>query len=224
MPLQKVLIKVLEGTNKDTVITAQFNPEEYTINKDNNMAVQSIPGLPAPLIQYVNGNLRTLDMELFFDTWDSKSATKKDVRGKTNRVVALMDIDSDLHAPPRLNVSWASLQMDCVLAKVSQKFIMFAETGYPVRARLSCTFNEVIDPEQEIKRINKQTADYTKVHIVAEGETLSAIAAKVYNDPKLWRSIAVANEIDDPRAIVIGDALVVPSLPYIDPVSRELVS
>lgn len=224
MALEKVTIKILEGTNKDMEIKAQFNPEEYTINKDNNVAVQGIPGLPAPLLQYVNGNLRTLEMELFFDTWDSKDAKKKDVRGKTNRVVALLDIDSDLHAPPRLNVSWASLQMDCVLAKCSQKFIMFADTGYPVRAKLSCTFNEVIDPEQEIKRINKQTADYTKVHVVGEGETLSAMAAQFYNDPKLWRAIAVANEIDDPRAIVIGDSLVVPSLPYVDPVSREMVN
>jgi nucleoid-associated protein YgaU len=223
MALKKVTIKVLEGTNKDLEIKAQFNPEEYTINKDNNVAVQGIPGLPAPLLQYVNGNLRTLEMELFFDTWDSRDAKKQDVRGKTNRVVALMDIDSDLHAPPRLNLSWASLQMDCVLAKVSQKFIMFEGTGYPVRAKLSCTFNEVIDPEQEIKRSNKQTADYTKVHIVAEGETLSGIAARFYNDPQLWRSIAVANAIDDPRAIVSGDSLIVPSLPYIDPVSRELV-
>lgn len=223
MALEKVTIKVLEGTNKDMEIKAQFNPEEYTINKDNNVAVQGIPGLPAPLLQYVNGNLRTLDMELFFDTWDSKDASKKDVRGKTNPVVGLMDIDSELHAPPRLNVSWASLQLDCVLVKVSQKFIMFAETGHPVRARLSCTFNEVIDPEQEIKRSNKQTADYTKVHIVAAGETLSAIAARFYNDPQLWRAIAAANEIDDPRAVMAGDSLVVPSLPFLDPVTREAV-
>jgi hypothetical protein len=224
MALEKIAIKILEGTQQNQEIRAQFNPEEYSINKDNNVAVQPIPGLSAPLIQYVNGNLRTLEMELFFDTWDSKDAVKQDVRGLTNRVVALMDIDSDLHAPPRLNVSWASLQMDCVLAKVSQKFIMFAANGYPVRARLSCTFNEVIDPEQEIKRINKQTADYTKAHIVGDGETLSGIATVFYKDPRLWRPIAIANEIDDPRSIAIGQSLIIPSLPFTDPVMREVVT
>jgi hypothetical protein len=34
-----------------------LNPEEYTINKDNNFAVQGVPRLPAPIVQFVNGNL-----------------------------------------------------------------------------------------------------------------------------------------------------------------------
>ena len=47
-----------------------FNPEEYSLNKDNNFASQAIPGLTSPLLQFVHGNLRTLDMELFFDTFE----------------------------------------------------------------------------------------------------------------------------------------------------------
>src|SRR6185503_4992269 len=149
-------------------IFALFNPEEYTINKDNNFASQNIPGLSGPLLQFVNGNLRTLEMELFFDTWDSPDLP--------NRVVKLMAIDPDLHAPPVLRVSWASLQLDCVLARVSQKFILFADTGAPVRARLTVTFIEFIDAEREAKEINRQTADFRKIHIVTIGETLSGIA------------------------------------------------
>jgi len=132
--LKKLHIKVLpKGPEFDVL----FNPEEYTINKDNNFAVQGIPGLPAPLLQFVNGNLRTLEMELFFDTYDSPSAAKRDVRDLTGQVVKLMDVDPDLHAPPILELSWSSLQLQCVLARVSQKFILFADDGMPVRARLT---------------------------------------------------------------------------------------
>ena len=221
MALEKVQIQVLHSGQ---VIKALYNPEEYTINKDNNFAVQNIPGLSAPLIQFVNGNLRTLEMELFFDTWDTPTLPKKDVRDFTSQVVGLLDIDSQLHAPPILQLSWSSLQLRCVLARVSQKFTMFADDGKPVRARLSCTFNEVIDPEQEIKKVNRQTANYTKVHVVNQGETLSGIAFRYYEDPKLWRSIAIANDIVNPRTIVVGQSLIIPSLPYIDPVSREVVA
>ena len=221
MGLAKVEITKLHNNEK---IRALYNPEEYTINKDNNFAVQGIPGLSAPLVQFVNGNLRTLEMELFFDTWDSPTLPKKDVRDHTKLVVGLMDIDSQLHAPPILQVSWSTLQLRCVLARVSQKFTMFADDGRPVRAKLSCTFNEVIDPEQEIKRVNLQTADYTKVHTVVRGESLSTIAGMFYEDQKRWRSIAIANEIDDPRSIVAGQSLVIPSLPYRDPISREVVT
>jgi nucleoid-associated protein YgaU len=221
MALEKVQITKL---NTGERITALYNPEEYTINKDNNLAVQGIPGLSGPLIQFVNGNLRTLEMELFFDTWDTPKVSKADVRTLTDPIVNLMEIDSVLHAPPILLVSWSSLQLRCVLARVSQKFIMFADNGSPVRARLSCTFNEVIDPEQEIKKVNRQTADYTKMHVVVHGDTLSALAHLYYEDSLRWRPIALVNEIDDPRALVVGQSLVIPSLPYRDSITHEVVA
>lgn len=221
MALQKVTITVEHTGAQFSVL---FNPEEYTINKDNNYAVQGVPGLGAPLIQFVNGNLRTLEMELFFDTYDTPNLPKSDVRDQTNKVVGLMDLDSDLHAPPILVVSWSSLQFRCVLARVSQKFIMFADDGTPVRARLTVTFNEYVDPEREARQDNLQTADFSKVHIVTAGETLSGIAGILYEDPSFWRPIAIANGLADPRAITPGMALHIPALPYIDPESREVVN
>jgi LysM repeat protein len=197
-----------------------FNPEEYTLNKDNNYAAQAIPGLSGPLLQFVNGNMRTLEMELFFDTSDGRS----DVREQTKKVVSLLDIDSTLHAPPVLRVSWASLQFRCVLARASQKFIRFVEDGTPVRARLTVTFNEFLDAETEAQEVNRQTADFSKVHVVQRGETLSRIAAALYDDPTIWRPIAVANNLDDPRAISVGQPLLIPSLPFIDPLTGEALT
>ena len=186
-----------------------FNPEEYSLNKDNNFASQTVPGLSSPLLQFVNGNLQTLEMELFFDTTDAR----QDVRDQTGRIMALLAIDSELHAPPVLRVSWATLQFRCVLARVGQRFTRFLEDGRPTRARLSVSFSEFIDEEREAKEVNRQTADFTKEHIVDEGETISSIAFTHYEDPLLWRPIAVANGLEDPRNIVRGQPLRVPSLP-----------
>lgn len=197
-----------------------FNPEEYTLNKDNNFASQAIPGLSGPLLQFVNGNMRTLEMELFFDTTEPPH----DVRDETQKVVGLLDINSDLHAPPVLRVSWASLQFRCVLARVSQKFIRFLDDGQPVRARLTVTFDEYIDPDSESKEVNRQTADFSKVHVVKRGETLSGIAGDFYADPGSWRPIAIANDIDDPREIETGQPLRIPSLPFVDPATGQVVN
>src|ERR1043166_3569407 len=110
MGLQKAVITVFQGTGNGD-IPVMFNPEEYSVNKDNNLAVQGIPGLSGPIVQFVNGNLRTLEMELFFDTWDTLTIPKKDVRKEfTNKIVGLLEIDAQLHAPPLLLVSWSSLQ------------------------------------------------------------------------------------------------------------------
>ena len=224
MALAKARITV-EHTGE--TIDVMFNPEEYTLNKDNNFASQAVPGLSGPLLQFVHGNMRTLEMELFFDTYLSNSTALKpprDVREETQRIVKLTEIDRDLHAPPVLLVSWASLQFRCVLARVSQKFIMFLPDGRPVRARLTVTFNEFIDAEREAKEINRQTANFSKVHIVVQGETLSSIAGRLYDNPQVWRPIAIVNGIADPRSIVVGQALQVPSLPFVDQESGEVMA
>lgn len=221
MPLKQLTITV-EHTGAQFKVL--YNPEEYTINKDNNFAVQNIPGLGSPIVQFVNGNQRTLEMELFFDTYDTPTLPKQDVREQTNQVADLMKLDSDLHAPPVLKIAMASLQFRAVLSRVSQKFVMFMPDGVPVQARLNCTFIEYVDAVQEAKEANLQTADFSKVHVVAPGETLSAIAGKLYDDPRLWRPIAIANGIADPRRIASGQALRIPSLPFTDPESREVVN
>jgi hypothetical protein len=119
-------------------VEVMFNPEEYTLSRDNNFASQAIPGLSSPLLQFVHGNLRTLEMELFFDTFEQR----RDVREVTQQVVGLLDIDPELHAPPVLRVAWASLQFRCVLARASQKFILFFPDGRPARAKIAVSFQE----------------------------------------------------------------------------------
>jgi nucleoid-associated protein YgaU len=122
-----------------------------------------------------------------------------------------------------IQISWASLQFRGVLARASQKFQLFFSDGRPARARITCTFNEFLDPLRESKEVDRQTADFTKVHIVAEGETLSGIAGRLYSDPNQWRPIAIANDIENPRELVAGQSLEIPSLPFIDPESGDIL-
>jgi hypothetical protein len=219
MPLEHLTITV-ERTG--TTIKVLYDPEEYTINKDNNFATQGVPGLGSPIVQFVNGNQRTLELELFFDTWDTPELPKQDVRLQTQQVADLMVIDSELHAPPVLVVAMASLRFRCVLSRASQRFVLFTKDGVPVRARVTCTFIEYLDPALEAKAANLQSVDFSKVHVVARGESLSGIAGDLYDDPQLWRPIAIANGIANPRSIRAGQLLRVPSLPFIDPATREV--
>lgn len=215
MALSKARITV-EHTGQQ--FDVMFNPEEYSLNKDNTFAAQAIPGLGSPILQFVHGNLRTLEMELFFDTTDRRT----DVRNETQKVVDLLKIDRDLHAPPVVRVAWGTLQLRCVLTRANQKFVKFLEDGRPMRARVTVTFSEFVDLEREAREVNRQTADFTKVYTVRRGDTLSGIAARFYENPTLWRPIAIANGIDDPRRLAVGLELRVPALPFRDPESGEV--
>jgi hypothetical protein len=226
MPLEKATIT---NTVTGERIQVMFNPEEYTLNKDINYAQTGVPGLSAPIIQFVHGNMRTLEMELFFDTYEEHregdrvlNRAGEDVRNLTRKITDLMNIDPTTHAPPVLLFTWGSLSFTCVLARAGQRFIMFLPDGTPVRARLQVTFNEFRNVDLEAKEIKRETAHFSKLHMVSQGETLSTIAWQTYGNPALWRPIALRNGIDDPRALPVGMRLIVPQLPFRDPETGEV--
>ena len=57
-----------------------------------------------------------------------------------------------------------------------------------------------------------------------KGDTLEGIAARYYQNPFVWRAIALANDIDDPLAIDAGVELHIPSLPFRDPETGEVAA
>jgi nucleoid-associated protein YgaU len=205
-------------------IPVQFNPEEYTLSRDVNYAQAAIPGLSAPILQFVNGNLQTLEMELLVDSYERHldgsrvlNEAQTDVRVLVRQVIDLMSIEPSTHAPPVLLFTWGSLAFTCVLARATQRFLMFLPDGTPVRARLNVTFNEFRNADLEAREVKRETADYSKRHVVREGETLSMIAGREYGDPRLWRVIAIANRTQRARRLDVGLALLLPRLPFRDP-------
>ena len=212
-------------------IPVMFNPEEYTVNKDINYAQTGVPGLSAPILQFVNGNMQTLEMELFLDTYETHregdrvlNRAGQDVRRLTRKITNLMSIDPTTHAPPVLVFTWASLSFICVLARASQRFIMFNPDGTPVRARLQVTFNEYRNVDLEAKEIKRETANFSKHYVVGQGETLSNIASHVYADPTLWRPIALRNGLVELRTLPVGLRLEIPPLPFQNPETGEVHS
>lgn len=226
MSLEKALIT---NTVTGVGIWVMFNPEEYTVNKDINYAQTAVPGLSAPIVQFVNGNAQTLEMELFVDTYEEHRASSRilnqageDVRKLTSQITGLMNIEPTTHAPPVLLFTWASLSFTCVLARANQRFNMFLPDGTPVRARLQVTFHEFRNVELEAKEIKRETSNYSKLYVVGQGETLSTIAWRALGDPTLWRPIAIRNGIENPRALTVGQQLIVPQLPFRDPETGEV--
>jgi nucleoid-associated protein YgaU len=221
-----VITNTITGKN----IPVMFNPTDYTVNHDINYAKAAVPGLCQPLLQFVNGNMPTLEMELFLDTNEAVRINGKtiatagsDVRKLTGQITDLMVIDSSTHAPPVLVFTWSSLSFTCVLARVAQKFVMFLGDGTPVRARLQTVFNGYNNATTEAKEVKRQTADYSKSYTVAQGDTLSKIAGLVYGNPGLWRPIGINNGIADPLDLRIGQQLLIPQLPYQNPETGMIV-
>lgn len=187
---------------------ALFNPTEYSVEKGNTIAQAAIPGLEAPILQYVHGNMRTLSMELFFDTYEEAT----DVTDETDRIYELLNIDPSTHAPPICNLSWGAFQFRGVLDHVSGRFSLFLADGTPVRATLSVVFNEFVDVDVLVQEQPTESADHRKTRLVKAGDRIDNITAEEYGDPAKWRPIAEANELDDPTQLVPGRVIIIPCL------------
>lgn len=152
-------------------------------------------------------------MELLFDSYEAKT----DIRDHTGRVYHLTTVEQhgDLHRPPLIKLQWGSFDFDgftWVLQSLNQRFTLFLSDGTPVRATLSCTFRQWRSDDTEARLLNRQSVDVAKTVMVKRGDTLSHIAFREYKDSTLWRPIANANDIDDPRQLTIGQTLVIPAL------------
>jgi hypothetical protein len=189
-------------------IEALFNPNQYSVSKSNSIAESAIPGLEAPILQYVHGNTRTLDMDLFFDTYEKG----KSVKDLTDKVYDLLNVVSATHAPPICHIEWGGLDFTGVLDHVSGKFTLFLADGTPVRATLSVSFKEYIDVQVLVRERPRESADHRKTWVVKSGDRVDNIAGEEYGDPGMWRPIAEANDLDDPSRLEPGFVLLIPPL------------
>jgi nucleoid-associated protein YgaU len=81
-----------------------------------------------------------------------------------------------------------------------------------LRAKLSLALKEYRPVEIQLKEKPKTSPDVEKTWVVTRGDTLSSIAAAVYRDSTVWRAIAIANGIKDPRTLAPGRLLTLPKL------------
>lgn len=229
MKLEKLTIYVEKKPFEP--IEVLFNPNELTFSKTGWQSSEKYGLVPAD-------EAMSLSVELFFDTslpqptlgglaqstamnLVGRSALlpgigrPKDVRNYTKPIVKLTEPQGNLGAQPRppiCQLRWGNPKevfFQGVLKSVTQTFSRFLENGTPVRATLSCEFEEWEASEHKQKQQN-QIDD--PIRVVRRGETLSSIAAEEYGDPSLWRVIAVANRMDNPRQLMAGQRLTVPPL------------
>ncbi|MEZ4660550.1 MAG: LysM peptidoglycan-binding domain-containing protein [Caldilineaceae bacterium] len=212
-----------------------FNPNELAYSKTVNWKVKRVAdkgfASKAKRLDFRSSAPETLSITLFFDTYEphdvgtdlrsfviptnpfTSRPKATDVKVLTERVAELARINQQLHRPPRCELWWGKSRLFVgVLTSLEQKFTLFMPDGTPVRAELACTFTEFNTLQRNIRTRELQSSDVAKTVVVQSTDTLHSIAAAEYNDASLWRLIAKANGILNPRAVKPGTILIVPPL------------
>lgn len=214
----------------DEEIPVQYNPTELQLEKQAQFAEINIPGLIAPLQQFVRGAAEVLTVELFFDTSDKGTGVEAEsVATLTDQVFAATLIEPSGHAPPPVTFKWgkgfpghslpegqAGQRRDWftgVITSCRQTFTFWSRSGVPIRAKMNLTIREYLPLNEQLKRLNPSSPDRTHGHVLREGEALHGLAQQYYLRPGEWRRIAEDNGIEDPRRLTPGARLRVPRIP-----------
>ena len=232
MGLEKLKISPLSNQGKKDPlkeITVLFNPTTYSISKTvawespetaSGKKKKTNRQTNAPALTFNGGGSRQLSLELFFDVTEPVEVNGQmkeiaDVRKETDKIVKLTRIDRSLTPPrpPKCEVSWGkSGSLDFpftgVVTSLTQNFLLFNEDGVPVRAKLTISFTEFLGGEEDQRQNDPEFTTRT----VRRGDSLSSLASEIYSNPTMWRVIAEANNLDDPRRLEIGKTLNVPKI------------
>jgi nucleoid-associated protein YgaU len=213
-------------------IPCWFNPREYAISKSNAWTVKQVVGAGLPRTQFGGGQARELTLELLFDASDAQG---HDVRGVTDRLFAMMEVDPNLGRsagttrnagrPPMLTFVWGrTLSFKAVARQLAVQYTLFDIDGSPLRASARLTLVQV---ERALDGTGGRTDQPPgqnptttsipgiRAHVVQSGDSLPSIANACHGTPTRWRSTAEANGIVDPLRLRPGTGLVVP--PALEP-------
>lgn len=208
------------GTSSVDVL---FNPSEYQLTDAANYSEKKVPGLDGPILQYVSGEATELSLNLFLDTYKPKqsssllpfggsSDSSTDVSKITKKIADATSIDGSLHRPPKVTFKWGSLHFSGVLTKFNHTYIMFTESGMPVRAKVSLTFKSLISPTDKRRESPFESPDRSKYRTIRQGIGLWDIANMEYGDPDMWKVIARENGILNPLDVRPGQVVKLPAL------------
>ncbi|MFE4748796.1 LysM peptidoglycan-binding domain-containing protein [Streptomyces mirabilis] len=196
------------------LLTLPVNPTEYAVSKAVTFAEIGIPGLDAPLLQFVRGGARTLKLDALVDAAEEPEPRDRNVQRRwLDDFQSLTLRQSTTHAPPVVTFAWgANPPFTGVVDSLSFTYVLFDRDGTPTRAKVSLSLKEFRTAKEQQLTTATSSPTVRKVWTVRRGDTLSSIAAAVYRDSGRWRELAAANGLADPRALAPGTALVVPAL------------
>ena len=230
--LEKASFFVEVEPEKFEKTTVQFNPSEISLSRSVRMTSKKALAKDAEEKEKTaaTGGEGVLRLTLHFDSYtpltleEQQAAEKEEkekgaqVARKVNNVcqkfTELIRYNPKLHTLPTVRFVWGEeIGFKGKVGDTQISYTMFEKDGTPVRAKLDLTIYG--DEERAIigaKLQPSESPDRTKARFLPYGEQLWSLAYGEYGDPAMWKEIAAANDILNPRMTGRGTTLRVPSL------------
>jgi len=207
-------------TDEKQHIEVQFNPSTLKVTLSNSLKADNKGGSGGSnnAAQFIEKSESSLSIELLFDTtikWKAVEANS-DVRIQTKRLAEQFMQPQDPKskrpkAPKRCRFQWGRFQFTGMVSSYSETLDFFSPEGIPLRATLALTLKE--DRYQFDMDEKTQAATRAMPTFASGGNNISAAQATqaAGGNPRDWRSLADANNLENPRSTPANGVSVPPN-------------
>ncbi|MET9461228.1 hypothetical protein ABZY05_40330 [Streptomyces canus] len=190
---------------------ALLNPTELSFSRKNLYQATQSAGTSAPQQSFSGGEPDQVQIDLLLDGTG--------VVGEPGSIGPLLDalleltrFQGDTHQPYYVHAHWGRFSFRGILTQADVTYKLFDRAGEPLRATVKLSLKEALSAEETAAQDRPSSPDLRQTWLVEDGQTLDAIAARVYGDPAYWRPLAAANRLANPRGLRTGQLLVLPPL------------
>jgi nucleoid-associated protein YgaU len=191
-----------------------FSPNSFEITSTANVRNNPQPGASAgegPPQAAGNGPT-SLDVQIQLDQFAIPPVPVQLTAMELAELIKPNPIQSGLGVPAATQVcfGWGPniIMPQAIVTKVKIKYERFL-MGMPVRALATVTL-QALPSMLPLTNPTSGGLATRRTYTMVEGDTLASVAHKEYNNPNQWRSIAIANGIDDPMRVKPGTQLISP--------------
>jgi len=144
---------------------------------------------------------------------------REDVAKRVQDLLQLVyTMNPETHKPNFLRLLWGDFSFgnskgfNCVLQDLQINYTLFSLAGRPLRAKVSATFKQYIEPELRVREEGKNSPDVTHVRTVKAGDTLPLMTYNIYRDASYYLQVAKVNGLINFRRPPVNAELRFPSI------------
>lgn len=211
--LKKLKIEAFNSIKHEVKIhefEVMFNPSTYSQKYEVVYNAKQGQGTTGSTQKFGNIKPQEYSFEFLFDGTGTSSELT-DVSLKIEKFFEVTGkMDSKIHRPLYLLISWGSLISSCVLKSAEITHTLFKPDGNPLRSKIKAIFAENIDDTLRTAEEGKNSPDLTHYRTVKEGDTLPLMVYRIYGDSSYYPQVARINKLTNFRKLEVGATIQFP--------------
>lgn len=157
----------------------------------------------------------TLSFDCIIDCTGAVQGTKE--KDKVKDVVSNIEkhlflFNSEAHRPSFVTIAYGEMLFKGQLTNIKEDYTLFNNQGIPLRADMKFEFSGFQSHNETKKSHTKLSPDMSRMIVLKEGDTLSALCHQIYGNALYVNEVARFNDLNGFRYLPAGTKVLFPPL------------